>query len=73
MGRNRILCEILRINEDTNDLSGDVSDIPKSHRILDVVRDIKEDTGTIVETGGGGGTGVDAPECTDDDIDSLFE
>lgn len=49
---NRILCEVLKILGDTSTLSGEEIDA-RGHRILDYLKDIKEDTGKIVEDGGG--------------------
>lgn len=72
MGKNRILCQLLGITQDTNEISGDTTPMPKSHRILDYVKDIADDTNTIVETGGGGGGGCDCEECTDSEIIALF-
>ena len=57
MGKNRILCHLLGITEDTNKISGDSTPMPTSHRILDYVKDIEGDTDSIAENGGGGGGG----------------
>ena len=57
MGKNRILCHLLGITEDTNKISGDSTPMPTSHRILDYVKDIEGDTDSIAESGGGGGGG----------------
>lgn len=71
----RILDYIKPINEDTNELAGDTSAIPTSHRILDYVKDIQGDTNTIVQEGGGGSGGgsCDCKECTDSEIQALFQ
>lgn len=73
MSGGRLLNEIKKILGDTSELAGDTPDA-KSHRILDYVKEIKEDTGTIVEegSGGGGGSGCDCVEATDEEIDALF-
>lgn len=52
MSGGKLLNEIKKILGDTSELAGDTPDA-KSHRILDYVREIKEDTGTIVEEGKG--------------------
>lgn len=49
---NRILCEIIKILGDTSSLSGEEIEA-RGHRILDYLKDIKEDTGKIVEEGAG--------------------
>lgn len=73
MSGGRLLREIKKILGDVSELAGDTPDAT-SHRILDYVKEIKEDTGTIVEEGaGGGGEGsCDCEECTDEEIDALF-
>lgn len=49
---NRILHEIIKILGDTSSLSGEEIEA-RGHRILDYLKDIKEDTGKIVEEGAG--------------------
>lgn len=74
MSGGKLLNEIKKILGDTSELAGDTPDA-KSHRILDYVKEIKEDTGTIVEEGSGGGggeSGCDCVEATDEEIDALF-
>lgn len=75
MSGGRLLREIKKILGDTSELAGDTPDAT-SHRILDYVKEIKEDTGTIVEEGAGGGGGegsCNCEECTDAEIDALFD
>lgn len=70
----RILPKVKEIFGDVNEIAGTDTPEPKSHRILDYLEGIADNTGMIAEGGGGGG---DLPEgtviATDDDIDSLFK
>lgn len=72
----RILPRVKEIFGDVNEIAGTETAEPKSHRILDYLEGIAENTGKIAESGGGGGGG-ELPEgtviATDDDIDSLFK
>lgn len=72
----RILPKVKEIFGDVNEIAGEDITEPKSHRILDYLEGIAENTGKIAESGGGGGGG-ELPEgtviATDEDIDSLFK
>ena len=71
---DRILPKVRDIFSDTNEISGNALEEPKSHRILDYLEGIAENTRDIAQNGGGGG---ELPEgtviATDDDIDGLFD
>ena len=76
MGKNRILCYLKGITDDTNTISGDTNPAPTSHRILDYVKDIAGDTDTIAEGGGGGGgesAGFGTPTATATQLESGAE
>ena len=51
----RLLPEIKAIFGDLNQIAGDDTPDPKSHRILDYVKHIEDDTDSIAAGGGGGG------------------
>lgn len=73
----RILPNVKEIFGDVNEIAGTDITEPNSHRILDYLEGIAENTSKIAESGGGGGGGEELPEgtviATDEDIDNLFK
>ena len=67
----RILPRVKEIFADVNEIAGTDTPEPKSHRILDYLEGIAENTGKIADEGGG--LPDDTVIATEDDIDNLFK
>lgn len=68
----RILPRVKEIFADVNEIAGTDTPEPKSHRILDYLEGIAENTDKIAGEGGGG-LPDDTTIATDEDIDNLFK
>lgn len=69
----RILPKVKEIFGDVNEIAGADITEPKSHRILDYLEGIADNTGKIAEGGGGGDLPKGTVIATEDDIDNLFK
>lgn len=73
MEEEKIIDVVKDIYSDTSVLSGGTEEQLDSHRILDYVKEIREDTDELVKGGGGGGGGGDYVVATSEQIQALFD
>lgn len=71
MEEEKIIDVVKDIYSDTSSLSGGTEEQLDSHRILDYIKEIRDDTNELVENGGGG-SGGDYVVATSDQIQALF-
>ena len=74
MEEEKIIDVVKDIYSDTSVLSGGTEEQLDSNRILDYIKEIREDTNELVEGGGGGGggSGGDYVIATSEQIQALF-
>lgn len=74
MEEEKIIDVVKDIYSDTSVLSGGTEEQLDSHRILDYVKEIREDTNELLEGGGGGGGGGgNYVVATSEQIQALFD
>ena len=73
MEEEKIIDVVKDIYSDTSVLSGGTEEQLDSNRILDYIKEIKEDTDELVNSGGGGGGGGgDYVVASSEQIEALF-